>query len=60
MFFIVEKSEERTFEFSQNSLNIISKRNTKIINLLRDSSNKRYKCAAKKIMVCYRQVNTKR
>ena len=47
-FFIVEKSEERTFEFSQNSLNIISKRNTKIINLLRDSSNKRYKCAAKK------------
>ena len=48
MFFIVEKSEERTFEFSQNSLNIISKRNTKIINLLRDSSNKRSKCVAKK------------
>ena len=47
MFFIVEKSEERTFEFSQNSLNI-SKINTKIINLLRDSSNKRSKCAAKK------------
>ena len=29
MFFIIEKSEEITFEFSQNSASIIENRNTK-------------------------------
>ena len=42
MFFIIEKSEEVKFEFSQNSISTIKNGNTgnrNIINLLNDSSN---------------------
>ena len=48
MFFIIEKSEETTFEFSQNSVRIIETQ--KIINLLNDSSNDQSKFARKE---CY-------
>ena len=48
MFFIIEKSEETTFDFSQNSVRIIETQ--KIINLLNDSSNDESKFATKE---CY-------
>ena len=44
MFFIIEKSEETTFEFLQNSVNI----NQKIVNLLSGSENEFLKFATKK------------
>ena len=49
MFFIIEKSEETTFNFSQNSVTIIQIMETqKIVNLLNDSNNKNSKFATKK------------
>ena len=49
MFFIIEKSEENTFNFSQNSTTIINIMETqKIINLLNDSDNENSKFATKK------------
>ena len=50
MFFIVEKSEETTFEFLQNSLSIIQNGNTKVHKLVNDSTNEESKFATKK---CY-------
>ena len=49
MFFIIEKSEEITFNFSQNSVTIIYIMETqKIINLSNDSDNDNSKFATKK------------
>ena len=46
MFFIIEKSEETTFSFSQNSVTIIKIIETKeIVNLLNDSDNENPKFA---------------
>ena len=47
MFFIIDKSEEATFEFSQNSVSY-EMETQKIINLLNDSSNEESKFATKK------------
>ena len=48
-FFIIEESEETTFNFSQNSVTIIQIMETqKIINLLNGSSNEDPKLATKK------------
>ena len=47
MFFIIEKSEETTFEFLQNSVSY-KMETQKIINLLNDSSNEESKFATKK------------
>ena len=49
MFFIIEKSEETTFKFSQHSAAIISVMETqKIVNLLNDIENKNSKFATKR------------
>ena len=49
MFFIIEKSEEITFNFSQNSVTIIKIMETeKIVNLLNGSENENSKFAATK------------
>ena len=49
MFFIIEKSEERTFNFSQNSATIIWIMETqKTVNLLNGSDNENSKFATKK------------
>ena len=49
MFFIIEKSEETTFNFSQNSVTIIEIMETqKIVNLLNGSDNDNSKFATKK------------
>ena len=49
MFFITEKSEETTFNFSQNFVTIIYKMETqKIVNLLNDSGNENSKFVSKK------------
>ena len=49
MFFIIEKSEETTFNFSQNSATIVKIMETqKIVNLLSGSDNKNSKSATKK------------
>ena len=47
MFFIIEKSEETTFEFLQNSVSY-KMETQKIINLVNDSSNEESKFATKK------------
>ena len=47
MFFIIEKSEETTFEFSQNFV-LYKMETQKIINLLNNSSNEESKFATKK------------
>ena len=48
MFFIIEKSEETTFEFLQNSVNILSITETqKIVNLLNNTDNEYSKFATK-------------
>ena len=48
MFFIIEKSEETTFNFSQNSATIIYIMETqKIVNLLNGSDNENSKFATK-------------
>ena len=50
MFFITEKSEETTFEFLQNSVNILYIIETqKIINLLNNTENEYSRFAAKKV-----------
>ena len=49
MFFIIEKSEETTFNFSQNSATIIQIMETqKVINFLNGSDNENSKFATKK------------
>ena len=49
MFFIIEKSEETTFNFLQNSNTIIQIMETqKIVNLLKGSDNESSKFATKK------------
>ena len=49
IFFIIGKSEETTFNFSQNSVTIIKIMETrKIVNLLNDSNNENSKFATKK------------
>ena len=49
MFFIIEKSEETSFNFSQNSVTIVLIMETqKIVNLLNDSDNDNSKFATKK------------
>ena len=49
LFFIIEKSEETTFNFSQNSATILYIMETqKIVNLLNDSGNENSKFATKK------------
>ena len=47
-FFIIEKSEKTTFEFSQKSVNIMETQN--IISLLNDSSNEESKFATQNDM----------
>ena len=48
MFFIIEKSEETTFHFSQNSFTIIQIMEAQnIANLLNDSNNENSKFATK-------------
>ena len=52
MFFIIEKSEESTFNFSQNSATIIQIMETqKIVHLLNDTDNKNSKFATKNGML---------
>ena len=52
MFFIIEKSEETTFNFSQNSVTIIQIMEIqKIVNLLNDSENENIKFATKNVML---------
>ena len=49
MFFIIEKSEQTTFNFSQNSVTIVLIMETqKIVNLLNDTDNANPKFATKK------------
>ena len=49
LFFIIEKSEETTFNFSQNSVTIVCIMETqKIVNLLNGSGNENSKFATKK------------
>ena len=49
MFFIIEKSEETTFNFSQNSVRIVQIMETKkTVNLLNSSDNENSKFATKK------------
>ena len=51
MFFIIEKSEEPTFKFSQNSVTVVSIMETqKIVNLLNGSENDNSKFATKKMI----------
>ena len=53
IFFIIEKSKETIFNFSQNSVTIISTMETeKTVNLLNGSDNENSKFATRK-MVCY-------
>ena len=40
MFFIIEKSEEATFKFSQNSVKLLIVNSQKIVNLLTDLTMK--------------------
>ena len=40
MFFIIEKSEETTFKFSQNSVKLLIVSSQKIVNLLTDLTMK--------------------
>ena len=40
MFFIIEKSEETTFKFSQNSVKLLIVNSQKIVNLLTDLTMK--------------------
>ena len=52
VFFIMEKSEETAFEFSQNSAKILKKKQTKkIVNLLNSSENEYSKFATKNRML---------
>ena len=64
MFFITEKSEEKTFEFSQNAATVvwfwlhIKMETQKIVNLLGDANNKSSKFATRKWYVINDQNNT--
>ena len=52
MFFIIKKSEEATFNFSQNSVTIISIMETqKIVNLLNGFDNENSKFGTKNVML---------
>ena len=64
MFFIIEKSEETTFEFSQNAATVvwfwlrIKMETQKIVNLLGDTNNESSKFATRKWYVINDQNNT--
>ena len=64
MFFIIEKSEETTFEFSQNAVTVvwfwlrIKMETQKIVNLLGDADNESSKFATRKWYVINDQNNT--
>ena len=64
MFFIIEKSEETTFEFSQNAATVvwfwlrIKMETQKIVNLLGDADNESSKFATRKWYVINDQNNT--
>ena len=64
MFFIIEKSEETTFEFSQNAVTVvwfwlrIKMEKQKILNLLGDADNESSKFATRKWSVINDQNNT--
>ena len=64
MFFIIEKSEETTFEFSQNAATVvwfwlrIKMETQKIANLLGDANNEFSKFATRKWYVINDQNNT--
>ena len=64
MFFIIEKSEETTFEFSQNAVTVvwfwlrIKMETQKIVNLLGDANNESSKFATRKWYVVNDQNNT--
>ena len=64
MFFIIEKSEETTFEFSQNAATVvwfwlrIKMETQKIVNLLGDTNNESSKFATRKWYVINDQDNT--
>ena len=64
MFFIIEKSEETTFEFSQNSVTVvwfwlrIKMETQNIANLLCDADNESSKFATRKLYVINDQNNT--
>ena len=64
MFFIIEKSEETTFEFSQNAATVvwfwlrIKMETQKIVNLLGDANNESSKFATRKWCVINDQNNT--
>ena len=64
MFFIIEKSEERTFEFSQNAATVvwfwlcIKMETQKIANLLGDADNEFWKFATRKRYAIKNQNNT--
>ena len=64
MFFIIEKSEETTFEFSQNAATVvwfwlrIKMETQKIVNLLGDANNESSKFATRKWYVINDQNNT--
>ena len=51
MHFITEKSEETTFEFSQNSANIIKMETQKIVSLLNSSESEYSEFATKKLYI---------
>ena len=48
MFFIIQKSEESTFEFSKNSVNILIE-TQKIVNLLNSPENEYSKSGTKMV-----------
>ena len=64
MFFITEKSEEKTFEFSRNAVTVvwfsicIKMETQKIVNLLSDANNESSKFAIRKLYVINDQNNT--
>ena len=63
MFFITEKSEETTSEFSQNAATVvwfwlhIKMRTQKIVNLLSDADNESSKFATRKWYISISKVN---
>ena len=64
MFFIIEKSEETTFEFTKNAATVVwfwlrvKMETQKIVNLLGDADNESWKFATSKLYVINGQNNT--
>ena len=64
MFFIIEKSEETTFELSQSAITVtsfwlrIKMETQKIVKLLRDANDESSKVATRKLYVINEQNNT--